>query len=85
VWNLASSSERDPVNDYCETGCIMTATSASNTSNIIRINGLFPNLISQTSYSAQYTIKNIINPNKVYTQTFSIIIYSSNGNFQNMA
>ncbi len=44
-------------------------------SNFVTINGLFPLLISQKSYTAQYTIKNVINPNKAYTQNFVINLY----------
>lgn len=57
----------------------MASVTYSNTTNKIKINGLFPNQILLTNYAVKYTIKNIINPNKVYTQNFVINLFMSDG------
>lgn len=63
----------------------MASTFLTQTSNTIKINELFPIAISQTSYTAQYTLKNIVNPNKTYTQILTFYLYASDGSLQNMA
>ena len=67
AWNLGSATTKD-VGDFCETtGCTFSSVTSSISGNVVTINNLFPSYIdSNTIYSFRFTVKNIINPNKMY-------------------
>ena len=60
----------------------MPTVTSSIVSNVIKINGLFPQYIDMnTIYTFRFTVKNVKNPNKMYTQTLSMNFYLSDGTF----
>ena len=58
----------------------MSSVTSSIVSDVVKINGLFPTYIDINKiFTFRFTIKNVINPNKMYTQVFSMIFYMSDG------
>jgi hypothetical protein len=62
-WNIGSITKIGAT-DFCETGCTLSNVSISNISQNIKITNLFPNNYTNTNFTLQYTINNIINPNR---------------------
>ncbi len=82
AWDITSGVGYNSATDYCSTACSLSSAMLVKSGQAVTINGLFPTKVSLSTYGIQYTIRNMVNPNRALSQSMTVSVFRSNGVLQ---